>query len=256
MQAEAERIIKFIKEYIEQSDSKGVVLGLSGGIDSAVVAVLAKKALGNKVHCIYLPDRYKIQDFDREHIEKLCKRFDLTFQEEYINKIAEHFYYPMDTPTVKAKIILGNIKARVRMTYLYKEANTRDCLVIGTSNKSEIMTGYFTKYGDGGADLEPIGHLYKTQVYQLAKYLDIPNEIVDKPPTAGLWDGQTDEGELGMPYSYLDKILLYIERHQLIEKEDSYYTAEWLGIKDKDINRVIDMISKSEHKRRVPKCLE
>ena len=253
MKAESERIIKFIKDYVKQSGRKGIVLGLSGGIDSAVVAVLAKRALGNKVHCIYLPDEYKKQDFDRQHIEKLCKRFDLTFQEDYIRDTVEHFFYPMDTPTTKAKIILGNIKARVRMTYLYKEANTRDCLVIGTSNKSEIMIGYFTKHGDGGSDIEPIGHLYKTQVYELAKHLDIPNEIVDKPPTAGLWDGQTDEGELGISYKKLDKILHY---KSSFTTHTIQQIADIVDCDEDDVELVKNLVERSEHKRRVPKCLK
>lgn len=153
------------------------------------------------------------------------------------------------------RVPYGNIKARIRMTILYQYANRTNCLVAGTTNKSEWMIGYFTKHGDGGADIEPIQHLYKTQIYDLAKYLDIPNELVDKPPSAGLWDGQTDEGELGMSYPYLDKILQFIEDRQLIEKEESYHLAEWQNIKEKDINKVIDMINKSEHKRRIPSSL-
>lgn len=255
MKAESERIIKFIKEYVKQSGRKGIVLGLSGGLDSAVVAVLAKRALdGNNIHCYYLPMIDEKGNFDKDHIENLCKRYDLTYRTKEIMMDVEGIVD--DSLNGITRVAYGNIKARIRMAILYQYANRINCLVVGTTNKSEWMIGYFTKHGDGGADLKPIQHLYKTQVYDLAKYLDIPNEIVDKPPTAGLWDGQTDECELGMSYSYLDEILQFIEKHQLIEKEDSNYTTEGLDIKKEDIDRVIDMINKSKHKRKLPAMME
>lgn len=260
MKAESERIIKFIKDYVEQSGRKGVVLGLSGGIDSAVVAVLAKKAC-KELHCYYLPMiDMKRGDFDKDHIEKLCKRFDLTYQTEEIGMDVEGIVDNILGGV--SKVVYGNIKARIRMTILYQYANRLNCLVAGTTNKSEWMIGYFTKYGDGGADLEPLQHIYKTQVYELAKYLDIPNEIIDKPPTAGLWDGQTDEGELKITYKQLDKCLKYycaVSDSPQVLTEMFYDTEEGKKIKEMEppeMDYVLGMIKESDHKRRMPKCLE
>ena len=324
-----EKIIKFIKDYVSKAGADGIVLGLSGGIDSAVVAVLAKKALGsNKVHCYYLPYEWKENDFDRNHIEKLCRRFDLTYVEHTIQDTVDTFsvsdilhrlkpvvskdnqdlsnIVPNSTTTASMgvtrrsymvskgvnsgssspmnncmqqkylnmtvihppdksggvltdddeniKLVLGNIQARVRMLYLYKEANSKNCLVIGTCNKSELMIGYFTKYGDGGVDFEPLGHIYKTDIFKLAKQLDIPNEIVDKPPTAGLWIDQTDEREIGMSYEELDKILNYLDTYD--KDKDIEYEASKIGIKTRDLQKVFYMIKKSEHKRKTPPTME
>lgn len=253
MKTESERIIKFIKDYVKQSGSKGVVLGLSGGIDSAVVAVLAKKAIGNKLHCVYLPEREKDHDFDLEHIEKLSKRFDITFIihtiGELVNSTKAGFWEKV------SKIPEGNMKARIRMFLLYTYANNNDYLVIGTGNKSELMIGYFTKYGDGGVDFEPLGHLYKTEVFELAKYLNIPNEIVDKPPTAGLWEGQTDEGEIGMSYEELDKILKHFESYDSNCGYDIDDAGKHKGLNTYDMQKVFGMIKLSEHKRISPQML-
>ena len=133
------------------------------------------------------------------------------------------------------------------MLMLFEYANMTKSLVCGTSNKSEMLIGYFTKYGDGGVDIQPIGDLYKTQVYMVAKYLNIPEEIISKPPTAGLWKGQTDEGEIGIEYKTLDKILCGLE--QKLENEE---IADILGIKKSDVERIRSMRIKSQHKRRSP----
>jgi len=235
-------IIEFIKTQVKQSGTKGVVLGLSGGIDSAVVAVLAQKALGkNKVHCFYLS--YVQDDNDVDHIKKLCNKFKLKYNKVTIKQIVDLFYhYP------KNELIKGNIKSRVRMTYLYTFANSKNCLVIGTTNKSELLTGYFTKYGDGGVDFEPIAHLYKTEVIKLAKKLGIPDEIINKPPTAGLWNGQTDEHELGMTYKELDEYLMLIEFDSIVPRA---IHEEMPKMSDK-YYKVKEMVEKSKHKRNPP----
>ena len=244
MDKKTDRIVNFIKDYVKEANKDGVVLGLSGGLDSAVVAVLAKKALGSKnVHCRYLP--YEVNKFDDKHIFKLCKRFDLVFDTMNISKAVDAIYlYPLEG--CGDKKVLGNIKARIRMVFLYMEANMYNCLVIGTGNKSEIMTGYFTKYGDGGVDFEPIAHLYKTEVFKMAKFLDIPNEIIDKPPTAGLWEGQTDEGELGLSYETLDKILKY---KSSFKTHNSEQLAHRVDCEKDDVELVKYLVSQSEHKR-------
>ena len=252
MKEKIDKIVNFIKTY---AGKKSVVLGLSGGLDSSVVAVLAKKALGStNVHCIYLPEEEKENDFDKKHINKLCERFDLTYQIIPIGKIVKSIISSYDNKL--SRITIANIKSRVRMIELYAYANEHNTLVIGTGNKSEIMIGYFTKYGDGGVDFEPLGHLYKTEVFKIAKELDIPNEIVDKPPTAGLWVGQTDESEIGMSYEKIDKILEYLEiRNKWKNNNKKYPYLHDYGLTGKEVNHIAKMVRESKHKRKTPPML-
>lgn len=144
-------------------------------------------------------------------------------------------------------LAIGNLKARIRMSLIYYYANQKNYLVTGTGNKSEILIGYFTKHGDGACDFEPIGDLYKTEVFELSRLLDVPREIIDKPPRAGLWDNQTDEAEIGMSYDLLDQILyLYCEDVKNTE------IADRLDISVDDVNMIITKIVRSEHKFKVP----
>ena len=144
-------------------------------------------------------------------------------------------------------LAIGNLKARIRMSLIYYYANQKNYLVTGTGNKSEILIGYFTKHGDGACDFEPIGDLYKTEVFELSRLLDVPREIIDKPPRAGLWDNQTDETEIGMSYDLLDQILyLYCEDVKNTE------IADRLDISVDDVNMIITKIVRSEHKFKVP----
>ena len=145
-------------------------------------------------------------------------------------------------------LAIGNLKARIRMSIIYFYANSKNYLVCGTGNKSEISIGYFTKHGDGACDIEPIGDLYKTDVYELAKYLEVPQEIIDKPPRAGLWNNQTDEDEIGMTYKLLDKIL-----YHFIEKEiDADSIAKELNIEVNEVNDIINRVERNQHKTQVP----
>lgn len=252
MKDEIKEITEFIKKYVKESNTKGVIIGLSGGIDSAVTAVLAKNAIGSKnVHCYYLPMiKDKQKDFDKLHIDKLCEKFDLTYQTKEIGSIVELM---VDDYENASKVAYGNIQARVRMAILYMYANIRNCIVCGTTNKSEFIIGYFTKYGDGASDIEPIRHLYKTDIFKLAKELDIPNEITDKPPTAGLWDGQTDESDIGVSYEHLDKIL---KNREKLESISSSQLSEELKIEKDDIDLVKYLIKSNKHKRREPPSIK
>ena len=252
---ETQRIEEFIKLYITISGTKGIILGLSGGIDSAVVAVLAKRAIKKEnIHCYYLPMLNTNDDIDKKHIKKLCERFDLTYKIREIGLDTEGIIDDSFTEGI-SKLNYGNIKARIRMTILYHYANRLNCLVVGTTNKSEYKIGYFTKYGDGAVDFEPIQHLYKTEIFELAKYLNIPEEIINKHPTAGLWKDQTDEKEIGMSYEQLDKILKFIKRNIIIKKQKSYSTS-WGNIETCDINKVLDMMNSAKHKQKQPPSLE
>lgn len=237
-------IIKdFIKTYIENSGCKSVVIGLSGGIDSAVTAVLCSQALGKKnVKCIFLPDE-TTPKLDYKHKDLIVNKFGLSCENKDISKIV--LQISNDCIIKPNKYALANIKARSRMLLLFEYANMTESLVCGTNNKSEILVGYFTKYGDGGVDIMPLGDLYKTQVLQLAKYQKIPKEIITKPPTAGLWHDQYDEDELEISYEKLDKILFGLER-KMNHKE----IAKKADVKESDVTHFKGMRIISQHKRR------
>jgi NAD+ synthase len=233
----------FIKTYVQNSKCKGVVLGLSGGIDSAVTAIICKDALGEKnVKCLFLPDDTTPED-DFNHYELIVKKFKLSSEKKDISTTVKEI---ASNCIIKPnKYALANIKARARMILLFEYANMTQNLVCGTSNKSEILVGYYTKYGDGGVDIMPIGDVYKTQVWELAKFLKIPKEIIIKPPTAGLWKGQSDEEELKLTYNQLDKMLVGLEK-----KMDIKDIAEILKVKISEVERIKNMRIKSEHKKR------
>ena len=237
-------IIKdFIKTYVKNAGCKSVVIGLSGGIDSAVTAVLCQEALGkDNTFCIFMPDETTPLN-DIKHQKIFVKKFGINSEQIEITPLVKNISsFCLEKPD---KFALANIKARIRMMLLFEYANMKKSLVCGTSNKSEILLGYFTKYGDGGADIQPIGDLYKTQVYGLARHFGIPKEIISKPPTAGLWKEQTDEKELGMSYKTLDKILYGLEY-----KFDLSELAIVLNVTMSDIERIRQMRIKSQHKRR------
>ena len=237
-----EIISNFIKEYVEKADKKRIVIGLSGGIDSSLVLKLAIMAIGKEnVFALFLPETSTpLHDF--EHSRLMARMTGVGYTTIDISSIV-HSIVGKDEID---KVTIGNIKARIRMIYLYKYANMLNALVCGTSNKTELMLGYFTKYGDGGADFMPIGDLYKTQVYMVARHLGIPEEILKKPPTAGLWKGQTDEQELGLPYEKIDKILYGIER-----KRDFNEIASMAEVQLQEVERIYEMVKKNEHKRRL-----
>jgi NAD+ synthase len=243
---EVSTIIKeFIKTYVQNSGSEGVVIGMSGGVDSAVTAILCRAALGKKKSiCLFLPDETTPKE-DFKHFKILVDRFDIDYNKIDINNLVKQFN---NNCLIKPdKYALANVKARVRMIFLFEYANMKHRLVCGTSNKSELLVGYFTKYGDGGVDIQPMGDLYKTQVWELAKYLKIPKEIVSKSPTAGLWHGQMDEHELKMSYKVLDRILAGLEQKIGIAE-----IAGIVGVKKSDVERIKKMRVKSQHKRRSP----
>ncbi len=207
---EIERIEQMIRHTVWSGGAKGIVIGISGGIDSAVAAVLCRGAVGaEKVLGLTLPSQTTGAG-DIEDAKMLCEAFGIQHRIISIEPVLNAFSSMPDFEATP--FLLGNIMARVRMTTLYYHANRTQSLVCGTSNRSEYMIGYCTKYGDNAADLQPILHLYKTEIFELAAELGIPESIRKKPPSAGLWYGQSDEEELGMSYQEIDAALRNLER--------------------------------------------
>ena len=246
-------LILGIRDYFKKNKFTKAVIGLSGGIDSSVAAYIAVKALGNKnVTAILMPDMgvtSKLSMEDAKSIaDKLKIKYYLISINEIIEKIDKQKNFLSENFFVKVKndiYAIANIKARIRMMLLYYFANLNNALVIGTSDKSEIALGYTTKYGDNASDILAIGDLWKTEVIEMGKFLEIPSSILKKKPSAELIIGQTAEKELGASYELLDKILkMYIEEdlsmEEIINKK----------FNKKTVKNVIDRIRLNEHKRR------
>lgn len=240
-----ERIASFIKEMVEKSGSNGVVFGLSGGVDSSTVAFLLTYALSpEKVLALIMPSSTTPAQ-DTEDAFAVVDLLGIEVEVVNIQPIEDAFARTCPRYNPEKLLAAGNLKSRLRMATLYYYANSLNRLVVGTGNKSEIMVGYFTKYGDSGVDMLPIGDLYKTQVRWLAEELGVPKRIVWKPPTAGFWPGQTDEEEMGIKYEVLDLVLYgLIERGYTQEK-----VSEETGIPLETVKKVVSMVARSEHKR-------
>ena len=232
---ETENITKFIKNTLEKQGFKNLVIGVSGGIDSAVSLALAQKAIGEKkVFSFFLS--YKKQKLNH----KAYKTIDITNPVDSLIKATD----------AQDKIAIGNIIARVRMIMLFAKAQKHQALVLGTENRSENLLGYFTRFGDAASDIEPISHLYKTQIYQLAKYLEIPQSIILAKPTAGLWQNQTDEAEFGFSYKLADEILYcYFDKKESLENLEKKLGKE-------TVTKVLLRVKQNLFKQRVPYRLQ
>lgn len=202
----AERISSWIRQKVEEAKAKGVVVGMSGGLDSSVLASLAKRAVGQRVLGVIMPCHSEL--LDTRYASLVAEKLKIKTERVVLDSLYDKFLELL--PSGK-RIALGNLKARLRMATLYFFANNLNYLVVGAGNKSEISIGYFTKYGDGGCDILPLGDLLKTEVREVARDLEIPEEIINRVPSAGLWGGQTDEGEIGLSYEDLDEIISAIE---------------------------------------------
>ncbi len=203
-----EKIKDFIRQKVREAGSSGAVIGLSGGIDSALTAYLAVEALGaDKVLGLLLPEKGITPKQDIDDAMEIVKILGIEHKIIDISEVLCSFSSSIPDYDRNNLLSNGNLKARTRMCILYYYANLMHRMVVGTGNKTELLLGYFTKYGDGGVDIEPIGGLYKTQVRGLSRLMGVPARIIEKTPTAGLWQGQTDEKELGVTYEIADKIL-------------------------------------------------
>ncbi|MDD4079430.1 MAG: NAD+ synthase [Eubacteriales bacterium] len=207
-QVVTEKIVAWLQEKISAAGAKGCVLGLSGGIDSAVVAALTQRAYPQDTLAVILPVESGAEDVEDAWL--VARHLGVRAVEINLDKAFRSFIAALETSSDLAadNLAVANLKPRLRMAALYYLAARNNYLVVGTGNKSEIVTGFFTKYGDAGVDLEPMGDLVKTQVWELARHLQLPERIIEKRPTAGLWPGQTDEDELGFSYRQLDEYIL------------------------------------------------
>ncbi len=231
------QIANWLDEQLSAASADGFVLGLSGGVDSATAAALAVRAVGaENVLAALLPCESQPQD------TRLGRLVADTFQIPLVKVNLDSAYEGLmeNLPPSDHTLATANIKPRLRMTALYYLAQSHHYLVLGSGNKSELLCGYFTKYGDGGVDLLPLGDLYKTEVWELARELGVPQEVVERPPSAGLWPGQTDEEEMGITYREIDRILAAIE------------AGETADIEPAALEKVKGMIAGSAHKRAMP----
>jgi NAD+ synthase len=248
LEAAQKKIVDFIRSEIHKAGVNGAVIGLSGGIDSALTAALTVKALGKEnVLGIHLPESGLTLLEDSEDAKKLADLLGIEFRTIDISGIISSIMDSVPDSELADRLCKGNLKARVRMSLLYFHANQMNRIVMGTGNKTEILLGYYTKYGDGGVDLEPIGGLYKTDVWELSRKIGIPESLVAKKPSAGLWAGQTDEADLGISYLKLDKALDMLEQHK-----DPQTILSSLDISSEQLNSVLNRIEKNRHKRTSP----
>lgn len=232
-------ISAWLRDYATQAGARGWVVGLSGGVDSACTAALCQRATGEHVLGVLMPCHSGPEDTQMANL--VAEAFGLETVTVDLGPAYNALLAAL--PEGLSDMARANIKPRLRMTTLYALAQSRGYLVAGTGNKSELMIGYFTKYGDGGVDLEPLGDLYKWQVRTLARELDVPQQVIDRPPSAGLWAGQTDEGEMGITYDELDATLAAIESGQVGELDP------------RRLEKVRWMMAASAHKRAMaPVC--
>ena len=242
------RIKRFIKEYVENAGAEGIVLGLSGGIDSATTAAISSLAIGGtRVTGLMLPEKETYITKDIDDAKFVAEKFGLKTQICDITPVLDGFYKTIPIFDQADKLCKGNVKARTRMIYLYYYANKLNKIVCGSSDKSETMMGYFTKWGDVAADISPLMDLYKTQVRKLAEHMGIPPELAAKPSTPALWPNQLAETELGIKYETLDLILYGLERFMTTEE-----IVQQLNIKKPLIEKVKSRWLAVEHKRRLP----
>ncbi|QSX01063.1 NAD+ synthase [Haloterrigena alkaliphila] len=246
-----EHITAFIRDQVDAAGTGGAVLGLSGGIDSTLVASLATEALGpENVYGLVLPARVSSEG-NMSDAERVAQDLEMSYDVIEVEPIVDALLsaYP---EAEGDHVAVGNARARVRGVLNYLVANHESRMVLGTGNRSEAAVGYFTKYGDGAVDCHPIGNLYKAQVRQLARHVGVPEDLAAKTATAGLWADQTDEDEMGVSYETLDSILAtHVDGPLSVAA-----TARLLEIDEETVEKVRGMYEGSAHKRQVPPAPE
>ncbi|MBE9473194.1 MAG: NAD+ synthase [Chloroflexi bacterium] len=233
----SDQISTWLRERLTAASAEGFVAGLSGGVDSATSAALAVRAVGpERVLAALMPCHSQPEDAALGQL--VADTFSIPTVT--VNLGGAYDAVMAALPPSGHPLASANVKPRLRMVTLYYLAQSRNYLVLGSGNRTEIEVGYYTKHGDGGVDLLPLGSLYKTQVWELARELGVPQQVIERPPSAGLWPGQTDEGEMGITYRELDRVLAAIE------------AGDTSGIEPAMLEKVRGMIACSEHKRAMP----
>jgi NAD+ synthase len=233
---------QFIEGEVQKYNFQGGVIALSGGLDSSVVAMLSHQALQGQIKLMYMPYENSRESYN--DALSVAKLLGIPLEVFDLKKVADPFFIDRKPET---RIRKGNILARLRMTALFDLSSQEQALVIGTSNKTEILVGYSTWFGDSAAGILPIGDLYKTQVRQIASFLSVPEGIIDKPPSAELWEGQTDEDEIGLTYDTLDQILF-----KLVDQRFTIAEVIAMGYSAEEVKKVDNLIRKSLYKQKTP----
>jgi NAD+ synthase len=239
LQKVTDTIVHFIAKEVKKRNSCGIVIGLSGGLDSSVTATLAVRALGpTRVFGLILPDSKITPKGDIYDARELAKKLKIKYKIIEIGRAKRQLlrYLP------KNKLAQGNFTSRLRMTIIYYYAGIRNLLVLGTADKSELKLGYYTKYGDGAADIQPMADLYKTEVRELAKFLELSSPILKKKSSPRMWKGQTAEREIGIPYEEIDNILEHLETNS--HKKNKF--------DPKNVKKISAMVQKNLHKQEMP----
>ena len=243
-QAVSQILEQFLAAEVKKAGFENVVLGLSGGLDSTVVAYLCTRAFpADKVHALILPYKTSNQE-NLRHADMVARTLKIKCRTFDISPMIDSFFSNDSSADVNRR---GNRMARERMCFLYDYSSKHKALVIGTSNKTELLLGYGTIFGDLASAINPIGDLYKTQIRQLAGYLGVPQEIINKPPSADLWTGQTDEAEIGYSYAEIDRLLFF-----LVDQRYSFEMLRDLKFSARMIEDIQQRLQKSQFKRRPP----
>jgi NAD+ synthase len=251
LEAHHEHITEFVRETIAAAGADGAVLGLSGGIDSTLTAFLASEALGSdRLRGLVMPSEVN-EEANMSDAERVAETLGIEYDVIEIEPIVEALVGAVPEAE-DDRTALGNARVRTRGVLNYLVANHENRLVLGTGNRTEGLAGYFTKYGDQAVDCNPIGNLYKLQVRQLAEYVGVPEDLIEKTPSAGMWIGQTDEEEMGVGYDTLDRVLALHVDGPL----STAGTVRTLGIDRSVVERVAELHTRSEHKRHMPPAPE
>ena len=235
-------LILFLKTEVEKAGLKKVTLGLSGGLDSAVVAILCKEAFGENLNCVLMPSQFSSKSSIDDAIE-LCEKFDIKYEIISIEPMVSGFIKNMN----EDKLRIGNFSARMRMSVLYDVSSREKSLVVGTSNRSEILLGYGTIFGDTACAINPIGEIYKSDEFEFARFLGVPESILNKAPSADLWEGQSDEEELGHSYKHMDEVL-----KEMVDEKKSKEKLLELGFEKDLIERLEYRIKANAFKGKLP----
>ena len=237
-------LVEFLRESFKKAGFSKAVLGLSGGIDSALVAYLLRDALGKEnVLAIMMP--YKSSNPDSlNHAKLVIEDLGINSKTIEITDMIDAYFKNEEEAT---SLRMGNKMARERMSILFDYSSKENALVVGTSNKTEIYLGYSTQFGDSACALNPIGDLYKTNIWDLSRYLKIPNELIEKKPSADLWEGQTDEQEMGLTYKEADQVL-----YRMLEENKTVEEVLAEGFNKDLVDNIVRRMNRSEYKRRMP----